>query len=127
MVQHDAADELHVEVAHVEGAPPGLADQGKRRDQCRIDRIAQLLLVVRIVALEPFHAALHLGLEGQRPLAQLGVGKLLHLRLEGVDLSDQRLNALDVALMLGADEARDDTVYYPFYIHVVWFRGPSDL
>ena len=32
-VQHHAADELHVEVPHVQHAPAGLADDGERFDQ----------------------------------------------------------------------------------------------
>jgi hypothetical protein len=49
----------------------------------------------------------------------LGVGERLHLRFEGVDLDDQGRDALDVALVLGADETSDKGVYDAIKFHGV--------
>ena len=92
-MQHDAADELHVEVAHAEGAAARFAHQRKSRDERRLERVLQFLLVVGIVALEAFEAGLNFGAQGDGALADLRVGKLLHLRLERVDLDDVRLRS----------------------------------
>ncbi len=45
-VQDDAADQLHVEMAHAERAAAGFAHQRKGRDNGRLERIVQVLFVV---------------------------------------------------------------------------------
>ena len=40
LVQHDAADELHVEVPHVQHAAAGLADDGEGLGQQVVERLA---------------------------------------------------------------------------------------
>ena len=73
-VQHHAADQLHVEVPHVQHAAAGLADDGEGFGQQVVERLA---------VGEP-RAELG-GLA-----AQLLVGERLDLRLERVDLGDER-------------------------------------
>ena len=73
LVQHHAADQLHVEVAQAERAARGLAHHGKGLGQQVVERLA-----------------------GGEPLAELdglgrelGVGQGLQGRLERVDLADE--------------------------------------
>ncbi len=65
----------------------------------------QLALEIRVVALEAFEATLDFGLQLKRSRTDLLVGEFLHLRLERIDGFHDRLDALDVALVLRADEA----------------------
>ena len=44
LVQHDSADQLHIEMAHAERAAAGFAHQRKGRHDCRFQRRSQLLL-----------------------------------------------------------------------------------
>src|SRR6202167_4284785 len=85
-VQDDAADQLHVEVAHVEEAAASLADYGESLDEQVVERrsLGQLFLEFD-------------GFGGQ-----IDIGKLLDLRLEVVDGGDDGLNGLDFAFVLGA-------------------------
>src|ERR1700674_1093898 len=87
-MQDDAAHQLHVEGAHVEGAPGGLAGHGEGRDQKIVEGFA---------GFEPPLAFLGLG-------AQLGVGEGLGLGLQVVDGLDQRQQLLDVAFVLAAED-----------------------
>ncbi len=124
LMQDDAADELHVEVAHADGAAARFAHQGEGGNERRLERVLQFLLVVGIVAFEAFEAGLHFGAQRNGALADLGVGELLHLRLELVDLDDIRRDFLDVALVLRPDEARNYPVdrFFDIKCHVFWFR-----
>ena len=74
MEHGDAAEDLHVEVPHVDRPPAGLADQGIAFDQ----QPAQRLAALRAVA------------QRQAPLAKLLVAELLQFRLQGGDLRQQR-------------------------------------
>ncbi len=87
-VQHVAADELHVEVPHVEHAATGLAHDGKGFRQQVVER----------------------GAAGQ-PLAELGglvpelaVGQARNRRLEDVDRLDNRTDLLQLTLVLRAED-----------------------
>ena len=105
-MQHDAADELHVEVPHVQHAPAGFADDGEGLGQNLVERGLQLrvLLVGIFDGVYALANALakFLGLG-----AELLVGELLHGRLRGVDLLHQRLNALDFPFVTGAKNGGD--------------------
>ena len=72
LMQHDATDQLLVEVAHVENAPAGLADDGERFNQ----------QVVELGSFGQFFFEFD-GFGGK-----VDVGKLLDLRLERVDRHD---------------------------------------
>ncbi len=93
-MEHDAADELHVEVPHVEHAAAGLAHDGEGLGQQVVER--------RAVG-EPLPELGGLG-------AQLLVGEALDLGFLGVDLGDERPQALQFALVLGADDFREEGV-----------------
>ncbi len=69
LMQDDAADQLLVEVAHVQNAPAGLAHDGERFHQQVVERRS----------LGQFFFEFD-GFGGQ-----VDVGKLLHLRLERID------------------------------------------
>jgi hypothetical protein len=79
-VQHHAADELHVEVAHAHGAPAGLADDRERLVQQVVERLAVL------------------GALAQRgdALPELVVALELELGLVGVDARDALLVQLEL-------------------------------
>jgi len=93
-VQDDAADQLHVEVAHIEEAAAGFADHGEGFDE----------QVVEGRALGQFFLEFD-GLGGQ-----VDVGKLLDVRLEVVDGGDDRLNGLDFPLVFGAKNLGQNSV-----------------
>ena len=59
-VQHDAADQLHVEVAHAEFAAAHFAHQRKRRHQRGLERLLAALLEFGIVEREIAEAVLYL-------------------------------------------------------------------
>ena len=91
-VEHDAADELHVEVPHAEGAlgrlPAG--GEGGAEDVVEGRPLIELLL------------------ERGRPSAELGVAELRDLLLERVDLVDEGPQALQLAVVLRSDDFLDD-------------------
>ncbi len=113
-VQHHPADQLHIEMTHVEDAAAGFAADGEGFDEQLVEDFFQgevafgfdLLLAVGVgVRLvgdfgEPLLDALAelVGLG-----AQLGVGKLLHGRLQSADGFDRRQQALHFALVFGAE------------------------
>ena len=121
LVQDDAADQLHVEMAHAQRAAPRLAHQGEGRHQRGCQCFLQALLVVRVVALQTFHARLHLGLQGSGLRGDLGVRELARIGLERVDFRDQRLQFFHVAFVLRADETRHDAIYDFFDVHIFRF------
>ena len=82
-MQHDAADELDVEVAHADAAAAGLAHGGEGVGQQVVQRRAVLELLLE--------------LGGQT--AQLVVGHGAHLVFKPVDALDDRSQSLDLALV----------------------------
>ena len=87
LVQHHAADQLDVEVAHLERADRGFAHGRERLRQ----QVVQRLAVGDALPETP-------GLG-----AQILVGHGLHARLEGVDPVHDRLHPLDFAVVLAAE------------------------
>ena len=63
LVQHHAADQLHVEMAHGQRAAAGFAHQGKRRNERRLERVGQALLVVGFGGIGAAEALGDFGLE----------------------------------------------------------------
>ena len=92
-VQHHAADELHVEVAHAERALGGLAHDRERLGQQVVERLA-----------------VGEALRGTRRSwrASSLVGERLHLGLEGVDLRDERLVLAELPALADGEELRQD-------------------
>jgi hypothetical protein len=90
-VQRNAADELHVEVAHLEGAPRGFAHDRESLRQEVIDRRALLQAAAELVRLG-----------AQRLIAQG-----LDLRLELVGGADVAAVAADEPLIAAAEETRE--------------------
>ena len=87
-VQDDAANQLDVVVAHVHHATAGLADDRESLGQQIVERLSLR---------EPLPELGGLG-------AQLGVAQLLHGWLELVDASHERLDPLQLAFVLRADD-----------------------
>src|SRR6185369_12797897 len=107
------ANELHVEVPHVQNAAASLAHYSKGLLQNLVQNGIgefQALLVQLSFAVEVGirlvgnlgKAVLDLLTELVSLGAQLLVGKLLHLRLERIDRQNARHQSLDLALVLGA-------------------------
>ena len=116
-MQHDAADELHVEVPHVQHTAAALADYGEGLRQEVVEGLASA---------EPKPEF------GGLP-AELFVGELLDLRLFCVDRGDQRAQTLQVTLVLRADDLREESInnhsgrissgYLPIVQHVAAVSG----
>ena len=79
LVEDDAADELDVEVAHADAAARGLADDGEGLGQNVVHAFAVGEALAELVGLG----------------AELGVGQRLNVRLQLVDLLDERAQLSD--------------------------------
>jgi hypothetical protein len=88
LVQHHAADQLDVEVPHVEHPPAGLPNHREGFDH---------QIVERSPARQFFPEFNSFG-------RQIDVGKLLHRGLEIVHCGDNRTHRLDLALVSGAED-----------------------
>ena len=93
-VQHDAADQLHVEVPHVQRALAGLADHREGFGQQVVQRLAVGEPLAEFDGLSPERL----------------VRERLDFRFFGVDLGDERTDAFQLALVLGADDLRKERV-----------------
>ncbi len=107
-VQHDAAEDLHVEVAHVLGALGGLAAGGERLGEDVVEggALGELLAELRRDVLELLGAErLHALFEGV-DLRQEAAGHddVLGAGLGGAEVAE----LLDVALVAGAEEAQEE-------------------
>jgi len=110
-VQHNAADELHVEVAHAEGAFGGLPHHGEGLGQELVER--GLLGCPHFRGLlDAFGALLDELPEGVGLRPEPGVGERGNFRFEPVDRIDAPLDALQVALVLGAEDLLEDRSYH---------------
>ncbi len=92
-VQHHAADQLHVEVPHVEHAAAGFADDGEGFRQQVVERFA---VGDALAELGGLAAQLLVG-EGRRSRAS-----------SALISSDERAQPLQLALVLGADDLGED-------------------
>ena len=88
LVEHGAADQLDVEVPHVEHAAAGFADDGEGFGQQVVEDLAVGEPLAELGGLA----------------AQLRVGQRLNRRLQGVDLGHDRAHALQFTIVLGADD-----------------------
>ena len=88
LVQHHAADQLHVEMALAEHALGRLAHGGEGRHQDVVEGLAGGELLA----------------EGGGAVGELGVGKRLDLGLERVDGGDLRAIGLQPAVVGGAED-----------------------
>ena len=93
-VQHDAADQLHVEVPHVQHPASALAD----------DREGLGQEVVETLAVGDPRSELG------GPVPKLPVGQLRDVRFLGVDFRDDRTKLLQVTLVLRADDLRQNCI-----------------
>jgi hypothetical protein len=105
LVQHHAADELHVEVPHIQLPATGFADYGKRLGK----KLVQDFLFSGDAFVGVFNAFKRRGnplaeLDRLRP--QLFVRELLHFGLKRIDRADTRNEALDHALVAGPEYLR---------------------
>ena len=104
LVQHHSADQLDVEMAHVQGAAAGFARDGERLDQYIVER----------GALREFF------LEFDGLMGELLVGELLDGGFQIVDRGYQRPHRLDLACVPRAENLGEDSVkhsgdYFLFY------------
>ena len=87
LVEHHAADQLHVVVAHAEHAPPGFPHRG----ECLGKQVVEGLPFLETVT--EFHGL----------LLQFGIAELFHGGLKRIDGLNHRLHALDGALIRSAE------------------------
>ena len=97
-MEHRAADDLHVVVAHAEGPARGLPDhrEGFRQEVLQ--------------ALAPLHALLELGSPGLQ-------GRIVELRdrsLQLVDPIDDGLDSLEIPLVLGAENLGQNAIEHDY-------------
>ena len=117
LVQNHAADQLHVEVAHVEHAPAGLAHHREGLHQQFFQCFFKCLIALGFNLLNALGIGLGLVLNMTQPLlnaaaelfglgAELSVRQLLNLRLKSVDGLDLRHQPLEFTLVLGPEDLR---------------------
>ena len=103
LVEDHAADQLDVEMAHVDDALAGLADEGEGLGEDFVERGLfggdDLFFVS-----QAFELGLDAGFEILGFGAKLFIGELLQLRLEGADGLDAREQALHGAIIAGAED-----------------------
>ena len=109
-MQHDAAEDLHGEVGLVEHAARGLTADGERIGENVVERFP-----VREAVFE------HLGLS-----AQLVLGHGLIFRREGKHLVAQRLNALELALGVVAEEFGQNICHTFYHLSICGARRPAN-
>ena len=126
LVEHDAAHELDVEMAHPEAPPTHLAGGGEDLRDPLVERLAEglevplaafpgelpatlLVLCVELVLARLLGRCLFHDRIAQRghPSADVLVGERLELGFEGVDLLDEASETLDLAFV-GVDETVED-------------------
>src|SRR5690348_2453134 len=103
-VQDHAADELDVEMAHAEFAAASFANEGEGRDEDGFEGVLEPHAIIGVLEVRAFELGGDLGLELSGLEAEIVVGEPLHFGLESVDGGDERLELLDVALVLRPDE-----------------------
>ena len=118
-VQNDAADQLHIEMAHLQETPARFAHQRKRGNNRRLQCLLHQFAESGFRGIGVFQPLLHLALQLNKTQLQVFIGKRLHLRFQRVDGGDDRLQLLYVALVLGADKARDYSIQYLCCFHVL--------
>lgn len=94
VMQHHAADHLHVEVAHLQHTAARLAADRERLGQQLVERLAARHALAKLLCFGP----------------QLVVGQLLDLRLERIDHRDGLLILLDQTLVAAAKDLLEKTV-----------------
>ncbi len=124
-VKDDPADQLHVEVAHVQKAPAGFADESKRRDNHGVERLLEEVFVGIIAGIGVFELLKDLRLQFSEAGLKVFVAEGFQLGLALIDGDDERLQFFDVALVLGADKERYDIVEELSYIHERFRRLPA--
>ncbi len=107
VVQHHAADQLHVEVAHVQHPLARLADHGECLRQELFERGALGFALGRFV-LRRGGAFGHLRAERDGALREFGVGELRDLRLQRVDALDRSRILLHQPIIAAAEDGLED-------------------
>ncbi len=121
-VQNNAADQLHIEMPHVQEAAAGFADERERRHDRRLQRLLQLLFVGRLRRIGVLQLLLHLGAKLRKARLEVFIAQRTNFGFAGVDSRNGWLQFLDVALVLGADKARDDAIEYLGCFHLGYGR-----
>ena len=96
MLQHHAADQLHVEVAQAEGAARGFADDRERFGQQVVEGLAGRELLAE--------------LDG--PGGEVRIGQGLDGGLERVDLPDEAVVLTDEPLVAAAENAGEPICHW---------------
>src|ERR1700722_16360857 len=116
-VENHAADELHIEVAHVERAATGFANESECGNDGGLEGLHHQVFEAGIGRIGVFERSLDLLFESEELRFQLFVAERFDFGFARIDGRDERLQFLDVALVLGADESRDYAVNNLCCIH----------
>ena len=87
-MQDDGADELHVEMPHVQEAAACFADQGERRHNRGLERLLQLGFVGGLRRIGVFQLLLHLGSQLRKMRFEAFIAQRSHLGFAFVDGRD---------------------------------------
>ena len=98
VVQRDAADNLNVEVAHIDGPPGGLTDRGEGLGQQLLQGLTGGAASSEFVG----------------PGPELGIRELLQLGLEDVDALDRLAHPSNLPLVTATDDFPDYTRDHAF-------------
>ena len=115
LVQHYAANQLDIEMAHVEHAPARFTYHRERLDQQFVEHFLESLVTFGLDLRPAVRIGVRLVGDAAKPLldagaefiglgAQLVVGELLYLRLQRADGLHARQHALDFPLVLGPED-----------------------
>ncbi len=110
VVQHHAADELDIEMAHVEEAAARFADYGKCRDDRRNQSLAHGLAKGGLGWVKFLKLLLNRLFQRLEARLKVVITEDLNFGLVLIDSCHGRLQLLDVALVLGANKLRNDPV-----------------
>src|SRR5262249_7790981 len=120
LMQHRPADQLYVEVTHVEHAPSSFANHRKRLRENFIQGVFQYWITLCLAGCGLYSLVIHVvGSSALHGLAdtlaelvclgpKLRIRELLHPRLKGVNLRNKGPQALHLALVLSPDNLGDD-------------------
>src|ERR1700733_8750584 len=104
-------------MAHVEGAAACFANKSERGHDGRLERLRHEISETGIVGIGVFERSLDLFFESLEALLEFFVAERFDFGFARVDGGDERLQFLDVALVLCADEPRDYAVNSLCCIH----------
>ena len=123
LVEHDTAHELYVEMPHAQRSLARLTDQCEDLLELGVEDALHQHAALAGVLRKVFRCRPYPVRNDRKTAAQLGIVKRLDLSLPGVDRLDDRFHALDVLLVLSAE---NDTHDFFDEIHPLHLAGSQN-